>query len=259
MFPIRDRIPTRRTPVVTYGLIVLNLLVFIYQLSLGPRQTEVLFYLYGIVPARLTDAAWAAQVGLPFSLVPFLTTQFLHGDLFHLIGNLWMLWIFGDNVEDKLGRGRFLAFYLGCGFAAGGLHFLTNWSSQIPAVGASGAIAGVLGAYFLLYPTSRVLTLVPIFFYPLFVELPAFIFLGLWFLLQLFSGTASLLSSGGAGIAWWAHIGGFIAGMLWLRSYLRRHPPAPQVTYPYGPQGPPVIDLETPPHEVPPRDPRRRW
>lgn len=251
MFPLRDNVPAHRPPVMTIAIIAVNTLVFLFQLSLGPEATQTLFYHYGLVPARLTNPVWAAQLGMGFSLVPFLTTQFLHGGLLHLVGNMWMLWIFGDNVEDRLGSGRYLGFYLGCGGAAGLLHFLTNWSSTVPAVGASGAIAGVLGAYFLLHPHARVLTLVPVFFYPLFIEIPAAVFLGLWFLMQLFSGALSLLGPGG-GIAWWAHIGGFLAGMLWLQQFVRRHPQYRHVHFPQGPGSPPVIDVE--PSR---RDPRR--
>ncbi|MCB1054347.1 MAG: rhomboid family intramembrane serine protease [Acidobacteria bacterium] len=251
MFPIRDNVPARRPPVATLVIIGVNTLVFLFELTLNQAQMQGLFYHYGLVPARLTNPLWAAQTGLGFSLLPFLTTQFLHGGWFHLLGNMWMLWIFGDNVEDRLGSGRFIVFYLTCGGAAGLLHFLTNWSSTVPAVGASGAIAGVLGAYFLLHPGARVLTLIPVFFYPLFVEIPAAVFLGLWFLMQLFSGAVALLGPGG-GIAWWAHIGGFLAGMLWVRRGERRPPPYTHVHFPQGPSGPPVIDIE--PSR---RDPRR--
>lgn len=255
MFPLRDTIPARRPPVVTVGLIVLNIAVFFYQLTLSETGLHELFLHYGIVPARWTDATWAASHGLGFSLMPFLTTQFLHGGWFHLLGNMWMLWVFGDNVEDRFGRLRFLAFYLLAGGLAGLAHFLSGPQSEIPAVGASGAIAGVLGAYFLLFPTSRVLTLIPIFFYPLLIEIRAFVFLGIWFLMQLFSGTVSLLGSlagsSTTGIAWWAHIGGFIAGMaslLMIRSARPRiqDKPVPRVIQPWGPEGPSLIDPASP-------------
>ena len=263
MLPLRDTIPTHRPPVVTVALIFANVAVFLYQLTLPEAGVRELFLQYGIVPARLTDAAWAARHGLGFSLVPFLTTQFLHGGWLHLLGNMWMLWVFGDNVEDRFGRLGFLAFYLFSGAVAGLAHFVTGPGSEIPAVGASGAIAGVLGAYFLLFPSSRVLTLIPIFFYPLFVELRAFVFLGLWFVMQLLSGTIALLGPGATGIAWWAHIGGFIAGMLslrWLKPPERANlpAPAPKIIYPWGPEGPAVIDPDSAPasrrHRF--RDPR---
>ncbi|MCH9652117.1 MAG: rhomboid family intramembrane serine protease [Deltaproteobacteria bacterium] len=267
MFPLRDTIPARRFPVVTVTLIALNTAVFLFQLTLSETGLQALFLQYGIVPARWTDTVWANQHGLGFSLIPFLTTQFLHGGWLHLLGNMWMLWVFGDNVEDRFGRWRFLAFYLVAGGIAGLAHFLSGPQSEIPAVGASGAIAGVLGAYFLLFPTSRVLTLIPIFFYPLLVELRAFIFLGIWFLMQLFSGTVSLfgslLGSGATGIAWWAHIGGFVAGLLSLRLFRLSRPrgqgkPSPRVIRPWGPEGPALIDPASPTTQRRPRfrDPR---
>jgi membrane associated rhomboid family serine protease len=216
LFPIRDTVPSRHAPVMTGVLIGLNVVVFLYELALGPQQLEQVFYLFGIVPARFSNPEWALQVGFPpGGWWSFLTSMFLHGGFLHLAGNMWFLWIFADNVEDRTGPFRFLAFYLLCGLIAGQVHWLTNVGSKVPTVGASGAIAGVLGAYFVLYPRSRVLTLIPVFFWPLFVELPAVVFLFLWFLLQLFSGTAVLLSAEQVGgVAWWAHIGGFLAGAL---------------------------------------------
>ncbi len=241
MFPLRDTIPASRAPLMTYGLIAVNILVFLYQLTLPSQQGQQLAYLFGIVPARYTDPAWATAVGLSVSPLPFLTTQFLHGGLFHLAGNMWMLWVFGDNVEDRMGRFRFLVFYLSVGLVAGGTHLVTNFGSRVPAIGASGAIAGVLGAYVFLFPSSRVLTLIPIFFYPLFLELPAMFFIGVWFLAQLFSGTLALFDSGTAGIAWWAHIGGFVAGVALYRIFVRRllptRSPLGRRLYPWEPGG----------------------
>ena len=251
MFPIRDTTPARSTPVVTFALIFLNVAVFLFQFRLPEAQIASLFQHYGVVPARFTNGAWAAAAGLGFSFVPLVTTQFLHGGLLHLVGNMWMLWIFGDNVEDRLGRGRFLAFYLLCGVAAALLHIASGPSSTVPAVGASGAIAGVLGAYFLLYPNARVLTLIPIIFFFTFVELPAVVFIGLWFLVQLFSGALSLIAGTATGVAWWAHIGGFLAGMLLLRWLSVRRPPPRRVIHPWGPDGPAVIEVE-------PRSPQER-
>jgi len=215
MFPIRDTIPSRHLPVVTWTLLVANVLVFLWQLTLPETGQRQLFYLFGIVPARYLVPGWAAEVGYPsFSLWPFLTSMFLHGGLLHVASNMWSLWIFGDNVEDRMGPVRFSAFYLACGLVAGVVHAITNPASTVPTIGASGAIAGVLGAYLRWYPGARVLTLVPILIYPLFVYLPAIVYLGLWFVLQLFSGTASLgLEASSGGVAWWAHIGGFLAGM----------------------------------------------
>lgn len=212
MIPIRDTIPRRSTPYVVYALIGLNALAYFrLNLSLPPRYLQAVFQVYGLVPARFSDPDLARQLG-GNSFLPFLTSMFLHGGLLHLLGNMWSLWIFGDNVEDWLGHGRFALFYVFCGIASALMHLFTNWGSELPTIGASGAIAGVMGAYFLLYPKARVVTLIPIFIFLQFVELPAFIFLGFWFLMQFLSGTASLGSPGAGGIAWWAHIGGFLTG-----------------------------------------------
>jgi membrane associated rhomboid family serine protease len=242
MFPLRDDIPSRRASIVTWTIVGANVLVFVYQLTLPEQGIQQLFYLFGIVPARFLHPAWAERVGFPdASLLPFFTSMFLHGGFFHVLSNMWSLWIFGDNVEDRMGRFRFLLFYLLCGLAAGFTHALTNPNSAIPTVGASGAIAGVLGAYLRWYPHARVLTLIPIFFYPLFVHLPALVYLGLWFVSQLFSGTMSLAGPGAVGgVAWWAHIGGFVAGFLLCGFFSRRDPdplPGPRrhVVYPVPP------------------------
>ncbi len=228
MFPLRDTIPSRRVPVVTWGLIAFNCLVFAYQLALPEGGLPRFFHLYGMVPARFSSPGWAAEAGYPQSLaLPFLTSMFLHGGFFHLLSNMWTLWIFGDNVEDRMGRFRYLAFYLLCGLGAGLVHWLTNLESTVPTIGASGAIAGVLGAYLVLYPRSRVVTLVPLFFWPLFFEIPALFYLGFWFVSQLLSGASALASgaAGAGGIAWWAHVGGFLAGLALYRLFLERQPP----------------------------------
>jgi len=215
LIPLRDENPSRRPPYVVWGLIVANALVFLLELSLPPDSLQVFFHLFGIVPARFTHPEWAQALGFPAdNWWPFLTSLFIHGGWFHILGNMWFLWIFGDNVEDRMGHGRFLVFYLLCGVLAGMAHMLTNPSSTIPAFGASGAISGVLGAYLLFFPRARVLVLFPIFIWPLFFVLPASLFLGIWFVIQFFSGTFSLLSPKmGGGVAWWAHIGGFISGL----------------------------------------------
>jgi membrane associated rhomboid family serine protease len=226
VFPLRDEIPSRRAPVVTWALLAANVAIFAWQLTLPERSVERLFYLFGIVPARFTDPEWAARLGFPGAgLLPFATSMFLHGGFLHLLSNTWTLWIFGDNVEDRMGRFRFLVFYLACGLAAGCTHWFTNPTSTVPTVGASGAIAGVLAAYLRWYPGAKVLTLVPIFFYPMFVDLPAILYLGIWFLTQLWSGALALAAPQAVGgIAWWAHIGGFVAGLL-LCGLLARRPP----------------------------------
>ncbi len=212
MIPIRDTIPHRRTPYVTYAIIALNAVVFLYELGLGPTALQRFFMHYGIVPARYADPRIARHFGLLEQVAPFFTSMFLHGGFMHILGNMWMLWIFGDNVEDWFGHAGYAVFYVFCGVASGLLHLMFNWGSPIPTVGASGAIAGVMGAYFLLYPRARVLTLVPIFFFLTFMELPAYFFLGLWFLLQFLSGTMAVAAGMAGGIAWWAHVGGFLAG-----------------------------------------------
>lgn len=223
MIPLRDTIPSRRRPVMTWTLIAVNALVFVYEAGLGPDALEALFFTRGMVPARLTDAAWATAAGLePGGWSTLVSSMFLHGGFFHLLSNLWILWIFGDNVEDLMGPVRFLGFYLASGLAAGGVHLATNLHSAIPVVGASGAIAGVLGGYLLLFPGARVVTLVPVFFWPFFFELPAMVYLGFWFVAQVLSGAIELAGAGaGAGIAWWAHVGGFVAGLVLCRRFVR--------------------------------------
>jgi membrane associated rhomboid family serine protease len=216
MFPIRDTIPTKNPPIATSLIIVANCLVFVFELSMPEQELVQFFYQYGLVPARYTHPAWALWVGLPVDdYLPFLTSMFLHGGWLHLIGNMWALWIFGDNVEDRMGPIRFLIFYLLCGLTAGVVQWLTNAHATIPTVGASGAIAGVMGAYFVMFPRARIIVLVPIFFFPFFFELPAVTYLGLWALTQVFSGTLALASPANVGgIAWWGHVGGFSAGIL---------------------------------------------
>ena len=213
MLPLRDSIPRVHTPLATYALIAVNTVVFLMTVTMPKPEMQVFFHVFGVVPARFSDPAWAAAVGYPGGGVwSFVTYMFLHGGWLHYLANMWTLWIFADNIEDVMGPVRFLAFYLVCGLVALGVHYVFNMSGTMPVVGASGAIAGVMGAYFLLYPQARVLTLVPIFFFPLIFELPAVLFLGIWFLSQFVSG----VSDASGGIAWWAHIGGFLAGMLLL-------------------------------------------
>jgi membrane associated rhomboid family serine protease len=220
IFPIRDTIPSKNTPFGTWAIILVNSVVFVFELMMPESVLHEFFYYFGIVPARYSHPEWAVLMGLPFDdYWPFLTSMFLHGGWLHIIGNMWTLYIFGDNVEDRMGTMRFLVFYFICGLAAGLVHVLTNLNSTIPTVGASGAIAGVLGAYFLLYPNARVITLIPIFFFPLFVEIPAITYLGFWILSQIFSGVLSLgLPEDVGGVAFWAHVGGFIVGAMihWL-------------------------------------------
>ena len=203
MIPLRDVIPSRTTPYVTFVLIALNTLVFAYQFTMGEAIEEFILY-FALIPAA-------------FSWVAVLTSMFLHGGALHFAGNMLYLWIFGDNVEDRMGHGRFLVFYVLCGTAAALAQTIVNPDSVVPMVGASGAIAGVMGAYFVLYPRSRIVTLLPLFFFFHIVEIPAIFFLGFWFLLQLMSGVGSMATATGGepggGIAFWAHAAGFVAGI----------------------------------------------
>jgi membrane associated rhomboid family serine protease len=226
VFPIRDNVPRSHVPFATWLIIAMNVFVFFVELSSPAAAVEQMTYLFGIVPARYTHPEWAQWVGFPSSYWPFVTSMFLHGGWLHIIGNMWMLWIFGDNVEDRMGPFRFLFFYLVCGIAAALVHLLTNVGSTVPAVGASGAIAGVMAAYFLLYPRARIVAMFPIVFWPVFFEVPAFLYLGFWFFVQFFSGAAALLSPDRvSGIAWWAHIGGFATGVLTIWLFLRPRRP----------------------------------
>lgn len=222
MIPLRDINRTETFPLVTVMIVALNTAGFLYQFSLGsPLELRAFFYQFGLVPYALFSIPYWQETGVVLGLRPVVTSMFLHGGWMHFLGNMLFLWVFGDNIEDRLGHTRFLLFYLICGFSATLFQIGILPNSQIPMIGASGAIAGVLGAYLILFPRARVLTLVPILFLFQLIELPAVIFLGLWFLLQFFSGalslTASYVQSGGT--AWWAHIGGFIAGVVFILKY----------------------------------------
>jgi rhomboid family protein len=225
MIPFRDNIPSRTFPIVTLLIIAANVLAFFYELSLG-RYLDPFLMQYGVVPTAVF--AWP-QSGVPLSavLLPFFTSMFLHGGWLHLIGNMWYLWIFGDNIEDRLGHFTYLVFYLLCGLGAGIVHTFLNSQVGVPSIGASGAIAGVLGAYLVSYPGARVLTLLPIFVFWQIIEIPAIIVLGLWFLLQFAYGAASLAAStaSAGGVAWWAHVGGFIVGMIMVNFFPRKDRP----------------------------------
>src|SRR6187549_1890468 len=219
MIPLRDVIPSRTTPVVTIVLIALNIIVFIYELSLG-RAVDAFTLYYGLVPAA-------------FSWVNVFTSMFLHGGFLHVAGNMLYLWIFGDNVEDRMGHGRFLAFYLLCGVAAALGQTFTAPDSIVPMFGASGAVAGVMGAYFVLYPHSRIVTLLPLFIFVQIIEVPAIFFLGVWFLMQFLSGVGSIATATGGepagGVAFWAHVSGFAAGLVGV--FLFRQPERQRVEW----------------------------
>jgi membrane associated rhomboid family serine protease len=211
MIPLRDVIPSRTRPIVTVLLIAANTAAFLYEQSLTDRQLLRFVTTWGLVPAA-------------FSPITVITSMFLHGGWLHFLGNMLYLWIFGDNVEDRFGHGRYLVFYFLAGAAAAFLQTLINEASRLPMIGASGAIAGVLGAYLVMFPHSRVLTLVPIFFFVQIVEIPAVVLLGIWFLLQVLSGVGSLAAASGrelGGVAFWAHAGGFVAGMLMVVVFRR--------------------------------------
>ncbi len=223
MIPLRDDNPTTIKPVLTIGLIVINTVVFLYQISLGPRDGRLFVYQFGAIPAVIFGLkslpARVVEIPAPLSLV---TSMFLHGGWLHLIGNMWYLWIFGDNVEEALGRVRFVLFYFICGLVASIAHAVSDVSSVLPSIGASGAISGVLGAYLLLYPRAQVLVLFPILWFIIRIfYVPAAFVLGLWFVFQLLSGSMSSGQDGG-GVAWWAHVGGFLAGMLLVGFFKRR-------------------------------------
>ncbi len=214
MFPLMDTVATKRLPLVNWILILANVFIFFVEVSLNQGELQQFIHLLGLVPARFTNPEWALNEGIPAtSYWPFITNMFLHGGWAHLIGNMWTLYIFGDNVEDRFGRFNYLFFYIFCGIGASILHFLLNLDSTTPALGASGAISGVMGAYMLLFPTSRILFVIPLFFIPYFIELYAFVYIGVWFLIQLISGSAILMAKQTGGIAFWAHIGGFVVGI----------------------------------------------
>jgi membrane associated rhomboid family serine protease len=202
MIPLRDVIPSRTFPFFVVIFIALNTAAFLFEASLPDRALESLFFAYGVVPAQLQP-------------LTVFTSMFLHGDWLHFLGNMLYLWIFGDNVEDRLGHGRFVLFYLACGAAAALAHVWVNPGSRVPTIGASGAIAGVMGAYFVLYPNSRVLALVPLIIIFEVIEVPAIVFLGIWFLMQFFSGVGSLAETDArmGGVAFWAHVAGFLSGV----------------------------------------------
>lgn len=215
MLPLRDENPTRAVPYVNYILIVINILVFIFQVMLGSSQ-ESFVYQFALIPAQVTTGLDIGDV------LDVFTSMFMHAGLAHIGGNMLYLWIFGDNVEEAMGHGRYLFFYLVGGITASVAHILTNPGSQIPTVGASGAIAAVLGAYLVLYPQSRVMTLIFLGYFVRMAMVPAILVLGLWFVLQLFQGVLTLGAADVGGVAFWAHIGGFVAGLVLAKLLAKR-------------------------------------
>jgi membrane associated rhomboid family serine protease len=265
MIPLRDTIRAKNHPVVNNTIIGINVVIFIFQLSLGAGLDRFI-YIYGLVPARYSIPQISAYFTSFHQLFSFISFMFLHGGFWHLLGNMWSLYIFGDNVEDRLGHLRYLIFYIICGVASGVSHLLLNSNSNVPTIGASGAIAGVMGAYFILHPRAKILTLIPIFFIPYFLEIPAYFFLGFWFLLQFINAAVSAGQAGG--VAWWAHIGGFVFGFIFLKIFLafpgipppekirrvteRKKTPHLQIIRPVGPGRDPHLygTLTITPHEA---------
>ncbi|MDA8166015.1 MAG: rhomboid family intramembrane serine protease [Desulfobacteraceae bacterium] len=219
MLPLRDNIPARHYPVINVGIIAANIAIFIFEWRLGGHM-EPFIRQWGFVPARFQDGGLE-----PMAVSTIFTSMFLHGSLFHVLSNMWILWIFGDNVEDLMGHGGYMIFYLLCGVASVFTQYWSAPGSVYPMVGASGAIAGILGAYFLSFPKAKILTLLPFFFLFYMVEVPAYFFLGVWFLLQFIQGSIVLIGASHlpeGGIAWWAHVGGFAGGILLLPVFRKR-------------------------------------
>jgi membrane associated rhomboid family serine protease len=228
MFPIRDDQPSFSTPFVNYFIIGLNVVAFLFELSVGMQSrnaANALMFQFGVVPLHFERALAGSPVyTISATFLTIFTSMFLHGGWIHIIGNMWFLWIFGDNVEDYLGHFKYLIFYLLCGFAAALTHIVLNIGSNIPTVGASGAISGVMGAYILLYPRAKVLTLVVLIVFFTFWWIPAWVFLGYWFLMQFLTGAATIAETTQAtgGVAVWAHVGGFVAGIILIKVFPRR-------------------------------------
>jgi len=215
MFPLYDTLRSRRFPIINWMLIILNGMMFYYELKLGEAGLTRFILTWGLIPLQLASNPAEAWITI-------FTSMFLHGGWFHILSNMWVLAIFGDNIEDRMGGGRYLVFYLLSGTAAALMQAFLSPASNQPMIGASGAIAGVLGAYLILFPRARVASLVPILFIFTIIEIPAVIFLGFWFVSQLFSGWLVLQGADMSGVAWWAHIGGFVFGMLAIRLFARR-------------------------------------
>ena len=231
MFPLKDNVPHRRFPVMNVSIIIFNFIIFLYQTQLPREELHQFIANYSVVPLEQVQGmqllfqqpALALYLGSQL-LFPYISATFLHGSWMHLIGNMIYLWVFGDNIEDRLGPLRYLAVYLLMGVVGHLFHLASAPFSQVPLIGASGAIAGVLGAYFVLYPRARVLTLVPLGFFITFIYIPAFLFLALWFLLQLFNAITPAAPAGAQSVAWWAHVGGFFSGVI-MGAFMSRQLP----------------------------------
>ncbi|MFW5992385.1 MAG: rhomboid family intramembrane serine protease [Halanaerobiaceae bacterium] len=215
MLPLGDNVPRQKAPVMTWILLLLNVFIFIYQLCLPRREIQYIFYQFGLIPRMLSTAPLGNSLNL-------LTSMFVHGSLVHLLGNMWILWLFGDNVEDRMGHIPFFFFYLLSGVVAAIFHVVYNPASAVPTIGASGAIAGVMAAYLFLFPLARVRTLFIIIIFPYFIDIPSFVYIGIWFLTQLYYGAISMGATAYHGVAWWAHIGGFLFGAFFYRKFLKK-------------------------------------
>jgi rhomboid family protein len=219
MIPLRDTIKTPGFPYANTALIVLNVLIYLYEFALGESMTAFIFR-YGLIPVNVFSGS--PDITLTERLYPFVTSMFLHGGWLHLIGNMLFLYIFGDNVEGRMGHSKYIIFYIICGLAAAAFQFITNTGSLIPMIGASGAISGVLGAYITFYPRSKILTLVAVFFLIQLINIPAAVFILIWFVIQFLSGLSTINVPGGTGgVAFWAHVGGFVAGLILARFFDR--------------------------------------
>lgn len=217
MIPLKNMMARRSIPVVTIVLIIVNVMVFCYQISLSNAGNDAFIRTFGMVPLKMKLALSGGHYTLLKAFLPLITCMFLHGGFLHILGNMWFLWIFGGAVEDRMGPVSYLFFYFICGIGSGLAQALFSWGSSLPSIGASGAISGVLGAYVVFFPSSRILTLVPLFVFFFTAQIPAIVFIGLWFAVQFLSGVSSLSARGGAsmgGVAWWAHVGGFVLGAL---------------------------------------------
>jgi membrane associated rhomboid family serine protease len=213
VIPLKDRNPSRNFPFVNYIIIIANVMVFIYELSLSDSQLELFIVKYGLISHRFFyDVAHHTHVLTRY--IPFFSSMFIHGGWMHIIGNMWFLFIFGDNVEDQLGHLNYFVFYVLSGLAAAVVQLVSSVGSTVPTIGASGAISGVLGAYFVMFPHAKIVTLIPIFFFFDIIDISAFLFIGFWFLMQFVSGLQTLGIDTTGGIAWWAHVGGFVAGII---------------------------------------------
>ncbi len=224
MIPVRDDNPYHNRPYMTWFIILASAAIFVFQMSLSYEELEALVVTYGFIPENLTALIEGDISLLKKVVTSVFACMFLHGSWVHLLGNMWSLWLFGDNVEDKIGRLNFFFFYIFCGIAATGAHYFFNMNSDFPVIGASGAIAGIMAAYVVMFPLAKIVTLIPILWIPIFFHIPAFIFIGLWFFLQVFLGISELsVIDAAGGVAWWAHVGGFIFGAIFIRLYSKKN------------------------------------